>query len=119
MIEARKALLDVGRIQELTIGEISAEEAKKTLAQLGFEPKQQEELTKACRVYPIGIRLYPNEEEVLPQRLPRNTGYSRTTQKSLTNTQEWPALTLSLQNTTGPHWQLPSFTQGGKCIIGG
>ncbi|MGE4446555.1 MAG: hypothetical protein AB7C92_07920, partial [Synergistaceae bacterium] len=36
MIDARKALLDVGRIQELyNRGEISAEEAKRRFAQLG------------------------------------------------------------------------------------
>lgn len=115
MIEARKALLDVGRIQELyNRGEISAEEAKRRFAQLGYDPKQQEELLKLAGYIPtVSDFIRMAVREVFTPEVAEKYGLFEDYPEELDKYARMAGLDPKFAKYYwAAHWELPSFTQG-------
>lgn len=115
MVENRKQLLDVGRIQELyNRGEITAEEAKRRFAQLGYDERQQEELLKLAGYIPtVPDFIRMAVREVFTPAIAEKYGLFEDYPEELDKYARMAGLDPQFAKYYwAAHWELPSYTQG-------
>jgi len=115
MVESRKQLLDVGHIQELyNRGEITAKEAKRRFAQLGYDERQQEELLKLAGYIPtVPDFIRMAVREVFTPAIAEKYGLFEDYPKELDKYARMAGLDPQFAKYYwAAHWELPSYTQG-------